>query len=137
MAPGRSSPSGRGSRLAAVGTVSAARRCAFVVLRRTFEEGAYTDRALRAEAARARLEGRDLAFARALAFGTVQRMLTLDHLIERLADRPPTELDPPVLAALRLGLFQLHFMNGVPAHAAVDQSVELVGGPARGLVNAV
>jgi 16S rRNA (cytosine967-C5)-methyltransferase len=42
-----------------------------------------------------------------------------------------------VLAALRLGLFQLHFLDGVPAHAAVDQSVELVGGPARGLVNAV
>jgi 16S rRNA (cytosine967-C5)-methyltransferase len=83
------------------------------------------------------LEGRDLAFARALAFGTVQRALTLDHFIEALAGRPPQELDPPVLAALRLGLFQLRFLDGVPPHAAVDQSVELVDGPARGLVNAV
>jgi 16S rRNA (cytosine967-C5)-methyltransferase len=120
-----------------VAAVSAARRCAFAVVRRTFEEGAYTDRALRAEAGRAGLEGRELAFARALAFGTVQRALTLDHLIERLAERPAGELDPPVLTALRLGLFQVRFMDGVPGHAAVDQSVQLVDGPARGLVNAV
>ncbi|MDQ6915235.1 MAG: 16S rRNA (cytosine(967)-C(5))-methyltransferase RsmB [Actinomycetota bacterium] len=117
--------------------VSPARRCALAVVRRTFEEGAYTDRALRAEAQRLGLEGRELAFATALAFGTVQRAGTLDHLIERLADRPPAGLDPPVLAALRLGLFQIAFLDGVAPHAAVDQSVGLVRGPARGLVNAV
>jgi len=120
-----------------VAAVSPARRCAFAVVRRTFEDGAYTDRALRAEAARAGLEGRELALATALAFGTVQRAATLDHLIERLAGRTPDRLDPPVLAALRLGLFQLCFLDGIPPHAAVDQSVELVRGPARGLVNAV
>jgi 16S rRNA (cytosine967-C5)-methyltransferase len=120
-----------------VAGVSPARRCAFAVVRRTFEDGAYTDRALRGEAERAGLERRELAFATALAFGTVQRAGTLDHLIARLSDRPPERLDPPVLAALRLGLFQLLFLDGVPAHAAVDQSVALVRGPATGLVNAV
>jgi 16S rRNA (cytosine967-C5)-methyltransferase len=114
-----------------------ARRCAFAVLRRTFEDGAYTDRALRAEARRARLEGRELALARQLAFGVVQRRGTLDHLIAALADRPAARLDPPVRAALRLGLFQLCWLDGVPDHAAADQSVALVRGPARGLVNAV
>src|SRR6059036_2448568 len=94
--------------------VSPARRCAYAVVRRTFEDGAYTDRALRAEAARAGLEGRELALARALAYGTVQRAGTLDHLIERLAERPAARLDPPVLAALRLGLFQLCFLDGIP-----------------------
>jgi 16S rRNA (cytosine967-C5)-methyltransferase len=113
-----------------------ARRCAFAVLRRTFEDGAYTDRALRAEARRAGLAGRELALARRLAYGAVQRRATLDHLVERLADRSSDRLDLEVLAALRLGLFQLCFLD-VPDHAAVSQSVELVRGPGRGLVNAV
>jgi 16S rRNA (cytosine967-C5)-methyltransferase len=120
--------------------VSAARRCAFTVLRRTFEQGAYTDRALRAQAARARLEGRDLALATQLALGTVQRRATLDHLVEVLSERPVERLDPPTLAALRLGLFQLCFLDGVASHAVVDESVQLAkagrGGGHR-LVNAV
>jgi 16S rRNA (cytosine967-C5)-methyltransferase len=120
--------------------VSAARRCAFTVLRRTFEQGAYADRALRAQATRAGLEGRDLALATRLALGAVQRRGTLDHLIEVLADRPVERLDAPTLAALRLGLFQLCFLDGVASHAAVDQSVELAKASGRGghrLVNAV
>ena len=120
--------------------VSAARSCAFSVLRRTFEQGAYADRALRAQAERARLEGRELALATQLALGTVQRRATLDHLIEILTERPVQRLDPPTLAALRLGLFQLCFLDGVASHAAVDESVQLAkagrGGGHR-LVNAV
>ena len=114
-----------------------ARRVAHAVLGRTFEDGAYTDRAFTSEAGRAGLEGRERAFAMRLAYGAVQRRDTLDHVIGRLAGRPPHELDPPVLDALRLGVFQLCFLDGVAAHAAVSQSVELIGGPARGLVNAV
>jgi len=117
--------------------VTPARRAAFAVLRRTFEEGAYTDRALRADARRAGLEGRELAFATALAYGAVQRKATLDHLAAVFAERPVEALDPPVLAALRLGLVQLCFLDGVPDHAAVSQSVELAPTRARGLVNAV
>jgi 16S rRNA (cytosine967-C5)-methyltransferase len=119
--------------------VSPARRVAFAVARRTFERGAYTDRALRAEAARARLERRELAFATRLAYGVVQRRRTLDHLIDQLAGRPAGRLDPPVLAALRLGLLQLVYLDGVADHAAVDQAVELAksGGPGHRLVNAV
>jgi 16S rRNA (cytosine967-C5)-methyltransferase len=120
--------------------ISAARRCAFTVLRRTFEHGAYADRALRAQVARAGLEGRDLALATRLALGTVQHRATLDHLIEVLAERPVERLDPPTLAALRLGLFQLCFLDGVASHAAVDDSVELAKASRRGghrLVNAV
>jgi 16S rRNA (cytosine967-C5)-methyltransferase len=117
---------------------SPARRCAFAVIRRVFEQGAYTDRALTSEAAG--LEARERALATVLAYGTVQRRATLDHLAGRLCSRPLGELDPPVLAALRLGLFQLLFMGGVADHAAVNESVELTKGTGRGgaaLVNAV
>jgi 16S rRNA (cytosine967-C5)-methyltransferase len=111
-------------RAAVSGTVSPARRVAFAVLRRVFEDGAYADRAFRAESGA--LDDRDRALARRLAYGAVQRTRTLDHAIETLGRRPVRKLDPPVRAALRLGTYQLAFMDGVPRYAAVNESVELV-----------
>jgi 16S rRNA (cytosine967-C5)-methyltransferase len=103
-----------------------AREVAFGVLLRVFEEGAYADRAFRAAADAARLGERDRAFAMQLAYGAVRRARTLDHAIETLGRRPVRKLDAPVLAALRLGAYQLAFAGSVPGHAAVDTSVELV-----------
>ena len=123
---------------AASPAVSPARRCAFTVLRRVFERGAYADRAFVAESAG--LEPRERALAMALAYGAVQRRATLDHVLERLAGRPVAALDPPVLAALRLGVFQLLLLDGIAPHAAVNESVELAKlgrGGGAGLVNAV
>lgn len=118
--------------------ITPARRAAFTVVRRVFEQGAYADRALHAEAEG--LEPRERALATTLAFGTVQRRGSLDWIIGELA-RPASELDPPVAAALRLGLFQLLFLDGIADHAAVDTSVELAKRAAPGggfkLVNAV
>ncbi|HEY2317164.1 MAG TPA: transcription antitermination factor NusB [Solirubrobacteraceae bacterium] len=118
--------------------VSAARACAYAVVRRVFEQDAFADRAFHAEARS--LHGRDRSFAMALAYGTVQRRATLDHVAAILTGRPPERLDAPVLAALRLGLMQVLFMDGVADHAAVHESVELAKRHARGgsgLVNAV
>jgi 16S rRNA (cytosine967-C5)-methyltransferase len=118
--------------------VAPARRCAYVVLRRVFEDGAYADRALRGEAKE--LDARDRALAMRLAYGAVQRKGTLDFLIERLAERPVARLDARLLAALRLGLYELLYLGGAPDHAVVADGVELAKGGARGghgLVNAV
>jgi 16S rRNA (cytosine967-C5)-methyltransferase len=104
-------------------TVSPARAAAFEVVRRVFEDDAYADRALRS--ASERLDARDRAFARQLAYGTVQRVRTLDHAIGTLGRRPVRKLDPPVLAALRLGAYQLGYLDVAP-HAAANESVELV-----------
>src|SRR5829696_4947435 len=120
--------------------VTPARAVAYAVLRRVFEQEAWTDRALHGEARRAGLEARDRALATQLAYGAVQRRATLDHLIATLAGRPVERLQPPVLATLRLGAFQLAFLDGVAAHAAVGESVELAKADAprgAGLVNAV
>lgn len=119
-------------------SVSAARRCAYRVVRRVFEEGAYADRALHAEAIE--LDGRDRALATQLAYGTVQRRRTLDHLLGGLVSRPLEQLDPAVLAALRLGAYQLLLLGGVSDYAAVNESVELVKRESPGgakFVNAV
>jgi 16S rRNA (cytosine967-C5)-methyltransferase len=110
-----------------------ARGVAYEVVRRVFEEEAYADRVFRGAAAG--LDARDRAFAMQLAYGTVQRVRPLDHAIETLGRRPVGKLDPPVRAALRLGAYQLAYMGSVPAHAAVNESVELVR--AAGLERAV
>jgi 16S rRNA (cytosine967-C5)-methyltransferase len=118
--------------------IAPARRCAYAVLRRVFEQGAYADRALQAEAAM--LDARDRALAMRLAYGTIQRRATLDHVIERLAGRPPAWLDDPVLAALRLGLYELLYLDGAPDRAVVADCVELAKtgkSSAHNLVNAV
>jgi 16S rRNA (cytosine967-C5)-methyltransferase len=113
--------------------VSPARRAAHAVVLRTLTDGAYADRALHGEARG--LDGRDRALAKQLAFGTIQRRLTLDHVIASHVER---RLDPPVRAALQLGLFQLMFLDGVAAHAAIGEAVELAKpSPGHRLVNAV
>jgi 16S rRNA (cytosine967-C5)-methyltransferase len=121
---------------------TAARRAAYATLRRVFEEGAWADRALRGEAERLGLEGRERAQAQALAYGAVQRRGTSDHFAAALAERPLRRIDAPLVAALRLGLYELLFGVGGAEHAAVDQAVALAkgrGGHRRGagLVNAV
>jgi len=102
---------------------SPARAVALRVLRRVDADGAFADRAFRSEADRAALDPRDRAFAQRLAYGAIQRRMTLDHVIDALAARPP---DPAIRDALRLGVFQLLWFDAVPARAAVDQTVELV-----------
>jgi 16S rRNA (cytosine967-C5)-methyltransferase len=113
-------------------SVSPPRRAAFDTVMRVFEDDAYADRAF--PAAAEGLDPRDRALAQRLAFGTIQRVRTLDHGIETLGRRPVAKLDPPVRAALRLGAYQLAFSD-VAVHAAVNESVELVR--AAGLQRAV
>jgi 16S rRNA (cytosine967-C5)-methyltransferase len=122
--------------------VAPARRAAYEVLRRVFEHGAWADRALPAALRRQAVPERQRGLAQRLAYGAVQRRGTSDALIENLSGRPVDELDSPLLAALRLGLFELLFSASPPDYAAVDQAVELAkrsagGRGGAGLVNAV
>src|SRR5919108_1924814 len=110
--------------MAARSSISPARLAAFQVLQRVFEDDAYADRAFRSAADG--LDDRDRALAQRLAYGAVQRVRTIDHVVEKLGRRPVRRLDPPVRAALRLGGYQLGFVDGVPRYAAVNESVELV-----------
>jgi 16S rRNA (cytosine967-C5)-methyltransferase len=103
--------------------VSPARRAAYEVLLRVFEQDAYADRVFRSAAKG--LDERERGFAQRLAYGAVQRVRTLDHAIDTLGKRPTRKLDPPVRAALRLGAYQLGYTETAP-HAAANESVELV-----------
>ena len=104
-------------------SVSEARKVAYEVLLRVFEQDAYADRVFRSAAEG--LDERERAFAQRLAYGAVQRVRTLDYAIETLGKRPVRKLDPPVRAALRLGAYQLGYTDTAP-HAAANESVELV-----------
>jgi 16S rRNA (cytosine967-C5)-methyltransferase len=104
--------------------IAPARRVAYEVVLRVFEQDAYADRAFATAAGG--LDERDRALAQRIAYGTVQRVRTLDHAIEAVGRRPLRKLDPPVRAALRIGAYQLAYLDAVPAYAAVGESVELV-----------
>jgi 16S rRNA (cytosine967-C5)-methyltransferase len=103
-----------------------------------FEGGAYAEKALLTEAAG--LSDRDRALAMRLSYGAIQRAGTTDHLIEQLAGRSAARLDGPVLSSLRLGLYELLYLQGAPDYAVVADAVELAktrGRGGHGLVNAV
>jgi len=80
---------------------------------------------LRSELEGRGLEGRDLAFAFELAHGVVRRERLLDHILRGFAHRGLPK-DPSLRIALRLGVYQLLFVPGMPTHAAVHETVELV-----------
>ena len=87
--------------------VTPARWAAWLTLRRTFDEDAWTDRAFGGVAEQLDLDPRERAFAQRLAYGSVQQAKQLDHVIGVLGKRPLRKVDPPILYALRVGIYEL------------------------------
>ncbi|MGD8495403.1 MAG: transcription antitermination factor NusB [Gemmatimonadales bacterium] len=115
----------------------AARRAALEVLR-DVQDGAYADRSA---ATRFRaLSPRDRGLAQELAYGAIRLRARLDTELARWSDRPLRRLDDDVVAALRLGLYQVRETR-IPPHAAVSTTLDAARGiassGARGLINAV
>ncbi|MGH8974822.1 MAG: transcription antitermination factor NusB, partial [Acidimicrobiia bacterium] len=103
------------------------------------EAGAFSNLVLPGLLAGSGLAARDRALATDLVYGTLRHQGQADHLLGLASDRPLPDLDPPVRAALRLGVHQL--VSGIPPHAAVGETVgALASGSAaraRPYVNAV
>jgi 16S rRNA (cytosine967-C5)-methyltransferase len=120
--------------------VSPARKIAYGALRRVESEGAYASDLLHAELG-ASVSPADAALATELTMGVLRWRRLLDFLLERCLKKPVERLDLPVALALRLGTYQLRFLERIPARAAVHESVELVKlarkASAASLVNAV
>jgi 16S rRNA (cytosine967-C5)-methyltransferase len=118
--------------------VPSARDIAFHILKRV-HGGGYASDLLRQECAS--LDARDAALTETLVFGCLRVQSQLDYLIEHFSGRRQPKLDDEVRIALRLGIYQLRYLDRIPAHAAVGESVELVKRAhkrsAAGLVNAV
>jgi len=105
-------------------SVSPARRAAFDILLEMERGRAHSDDLLRARRVE-KLSVTDRNLATALVLGVLRWQIQLDGKIREQLDRPKAKLDPEVLIALRMGAFQLLGMDRVPAHAAIDESVEL------------
>jgi len=84
---------------------------------------------------------RDRNFIYALSYGTLRWQGQLDWILNQVSNRPIEEINPKVRNILRLGLFQIRFMDRIPTSAAVNTSVNLsktvVGSKVSGFVNAV
>jgi len=117
--------------------VSPARLLAFDTLRKV-GRGGYASDLL---AAAAPLDSRDAALASEIVFGVLRLQAQLDFLIQHYSGRGLAKLDFEVLLALRMGVYQLRYLDRIPPHAAVGQSVELVKSQgfrsAAGFANAV
>jgi 16S rRNA (cytosine967-C5)-methyltransferase len=120
--------------------ISPARRAAFRILLAVERGQDHADDLLRADEVN-KLAPADRHLATALVLGVLRWQIFLDQLTRSLLKRPNARLDPEVLIALRLGIFQLRFLDRIPAHAAIDESVELTKKSghrfAAGMVNAV
>jgi len=112
---------------------TSARRLALDALDRIDPGGAYANLVVPQLLERSDLAPRDRHFVTELVYGTTRLRRACDFLVDRFLTR---DLDPRVRNALRLGAYQLHVL-GLPAHAAVGETVDIAPKAARGLVNAV
>lgn len=118
-----------------------ARRTALKILTNIERSKSYSHLALKESLAKSALSPQDAAFATRLVYGAVEKKITLDYYIRRFSGKGLSGMHPLVLNILRLGVYQLLFMEKVPASAAVNESVKLVRAVgqsyAKGFVNAV
>src|SRR5512146_165416 len=105
--------------------VSASRSAAFDILLRVERQGAYASELLHSGRYQ-KLSAADHALCTELVMGVLRWRSVLDTAIEEIASQPLDKLDLEVLVALRLGAYQLCWLERVPARAAIYESVELV-----------
>ncbi len=116
------------------------RKVAFEALMKIEKDSAFSNLILDSFLTKTELDARDKSFVSALFYGVIERKLTLDYNLSLYLDKPLKKLKPEVLVLLRLGAYQILFMDKVPSSAAVNESVKLSKKTcsfASGLINAV
>ena len=120
--------------------VSPARRSAFIVLMKVETERAFSTDVLHSSLLDSLTE-RDRALVSEIVLGCLRRQGEIDYFLTQATQRGLDKLDPEVRAALRMGCYQMWFLDRIPARAAVSESVEIIKRAgkrsAAGLVNAV
>ncbi len=120
--------------------IAPARAAAFHILSRVTVSAAHSDDLLHSLAVNA-LSSEDRNLTTTLVLGVLRWQLYLDALLQPMLQRPDAELHPSAMIALRLGLFQLLYLDRIPAHAALNESVELArangAAHAASMVNAI
>lgn len=101
------------------------RKTAFKVLLKIEQDHAYSNLALNSEIKDSGLDSRDAAFVSALVYGVLERKLTLDYIISQYSKIRLKKIENRVLTILRMGVYQIVFMDKIPPGAAVNESVKL------------
>lgn len=105
--------------------MSNARKLVAKALQKT-ENGGYSNLVLKDDLKNSGLSSQDLKFASALFYGVLERRITLDYIIEKQSGRKIKDISKEIINILRIGVYQLLFMNSVPDSAAINESVKLV-----------
>ncbi|MBQ2696998.1 MAG: 16S rRNA (cytosine(967)-C(5))-methyltransferase RsmB [Clostridia bacterium] len=116
------------------------RELALKILYDIEKNGAYLNISFQNHMEAENLPERDVALVKELTYGVMQYKLTLDYTVARFSSVKIKKLSPFVLCILRLGLYQLFYMDKIPESAAVNESVKLAGryaGKSRGFINAI
>ncbi len=108
-------------------------------LTRSEKDSRYTNLEVNAELRRDkfRSDNSDRAFFTALVYGVAERKITLDYIIENISSRPLCEIDTETANIIRIGLYQIIYMDKIPNHAAVSECVNIAQTRSKGFVNAV
>ncbi len=118
-----------------------ARQTAFSILLKIEKDKAYSNIALDSAVKGVSLDSTDCAFISRLVYGVTERKITLDYIISQFLSQPLKKLKTEVLVILRIGTYEILFMDKIPVSASVNESVLLTKNNkcqfATGLVNAV
>ncbi|NBI09114.1 16S rRNA (cytosine(967)-C(5))-methyltransferase RsmB [Colidextribacter sp. OB.20] len=119
-----------------------AREAALLALNDCQRQGGWSDAILKKRLADSRLSSRDRALATQLCFGVLQNRILLDFYLSHFSNLPLKRMEGRVVEALRLGAYQMLFLDKIPHSAAVNTSVELTrkhckNPRAAGMVNGI
>ncbi|MBE6737231.1 MAG: 16S rRNA (cytosine(967)-C(5))-methyltransferase RsmB [Ruminococcaceae bacterium] len=101
------------------------REVAFDILKKVLVEGAYSNLAIDSAIKENNLSKLDSSFCTALVYGVLERLITLDYIIRKRSSTPFRKIEASTLIILRMGFYQLLYMDKVPDSAAVNESVNL------------
>ena len=99
--------------------------------------GRYTNLEIDSGLRNASLSPADKGLYTRLVYGVIERRITLDYVIDRYAKTKTADMEPAVRMALRMGVYQLLYMDRIPSHAAVSETVDLAPRRSSGFVNAI
>lgn len=113
------------------------RELALATLDRVMRDNSYSNIAVDTVIKRENLTGKDRSLFCVLVYGVIEKKITLDYLIDTLSSIPSNDIEPSTRNLLRMGLYQLRFLDRVPDHAAVSETVALAPRRSRGFINAI
>jgi len=117
------------------------RHLAFSILMKTESEGAYSNIEINKSFAASDIDARSRAFVTNIVYGVLQNKIRLDYIIGKFSKIPMRKITDDVKTILRMGLYQLIFMDKVPEYAVVNESIKLVRkcrkSSSAGFVNAI